>query len=140
MICFPKFFISMDSSKQTKFLIIDRLQTDTQTVHPCLSVLSQFFFRYRSRIHFHSDLCVLIQRKYFPDRIHQPPNLLTGKKRWGSASEKNGNHPVILHCIRTVSDLVDQHFHIFLFFLFSGRTGKEITICTFFHTKRNMNI
>ena len=130
----------MYTPEQLQFLIIDRLQSKTDPVDPTCPVCLQIFFCDRTRIRFHRNFRICLDLKHIPERIKNFFHPTSRQNRWCSSSKKNRCNSIILCQLLILPDFCHKRCYIAIYRLPRSRTGQKITICTFFHTKRNMNI
>ena len=146
MVRLQKRFPCMDSAKQCKFLVVRRLQAKAQTIDSNLSIIRKLLFSCCSGIAFDRDLHTAKISIYFTHkmklpshRLQNPPNRLLGKYRRCPAANKNRADYILL-CIRKRLNFPDQRICILLLCFLICRSGKEITVRTLTHTKRDVNI
>ena len=158
-ISLQKLIIGMDPSQRPQFLLVGRLETNTQPVDAALLIYMKFFFRHRAGIALQCNLCSIFYGKRFPQNFHQPRDFFGLRQRGCPPAEENTANSRKLGWIRhfmlpssrplcppvapPASHIADFSLHrlkVRPFSLTIRRPREEITVIAFFHTKRDVKV
>ena len=132
--------VCMDPSQHGKFSVIRRLEPDTQSVDTALFPYCRLLLCHCARIHFHRDLRASVNIKILPEGMKNTGGAFPAQNRGGPTAQEYRTHTVLRICLSFAFDLPDKCLHIGSFLLLPGRSGQEITVGAFSHTKGYMHI